>query len=235
MPPLAWHVLDPTPLLGTVGSVAVPVVLLCETGLLLEFYLPRDSPRSTSGRSARQAAEPFTCRRPSRCCVALRALEGARLRPRRPSDQRAHQSSRAAPEGQAEAGRRPGAAPAGQILHRPRPRSRTFCAVRAASPQPAGRNHRPPTAAPRLWQAVGGPVWTPGGLLARCTLRWWTSNVDRYPLPIGGIVIAVNLSLVALDLLRSHCRRGTRWYLPPAGLAWRPARPPPTAGHPRAT
>jgi len=47
---LAVNLLNPTSLLSALGALAVLIVLFCETGLLLGFFLPGDPARSPRGR-----------------------------------------------------------------------------------------------------------------------------------------------------------------------------------------
>ncbi len=46
---LAVNLLNPTSLLSALGALAVLIVLFCETGLLLGFFLPGDSLLFTAG------------------------------------------------------------------------------------------------------------------------------------------------------------------------------------------
>ncbi len=59
-----------------------------------------------------------------------------------------------------------------------------------------------------LWQITGGLVWTVGLTLGGSALESGIPNVDRYLLPLVGVIVAVSLLPLDLEVLR--VRRRTR-------------------------
>ncbi|MEV4615504.1 DedA family protein [Kitasatospora sp. NPDC049258] len=208
---LAVNPLDAGSLLGAFGALGIAVVLFAETGLLVGFFLPGDSLLFTAGLLCTTGAHsgPHLDLAQVLGAAALGALAGAQV-------------------GYL-IGRRGG----GALLARSRNRHLHEGAVRAeelltryghgkavvlARFVPVVRTVLNPLAGAlgvgvrtfTLWQVVGGLVWTFGLVLAGFALGSSVPNVDRYLLPIVGVVIALSLLPLALELLRSRRRAGAR-------------------------
>ncbi len=208
MTPLAVNLLDPASLLGAAGSLAVLLVLFCETGLLIGFFLPGDSLLFTAGVLSAAGSRTVHLSLPvTLLCAAVGALAGAQVgyligeragRPllRRSRSPRLQQAADRA-EGFLE---RYGVGRA-LVIARFVPLVRTVI-------NPLAGISGVPVRTFTLWQAVGGLLWTVGVLLAGYGLGSSISNVDRYLLPIVAVVIVVSLIPVVLELRRSG-RQGT--------------------------
>lgn len=202
---LAVNPLDASSLLAAFGALGIAVVLFAETGMLIGFFLPGDSLLFTAGLLARSGAHagPRLDLAQVLLAAAVGALAGAQC-------------------GYA-VGRRTGRA----LLARSRNRRLLEGAARAeelldrygharaivlARFVPVVRTVLNPLAgalgvAPRtftLWQAAGGLVWTVGLVLAGYGLGSAVPNVDRYLLPLVGLVVALSLLPLALELLRGR-------------------------------
>ncbi|MGW1028225.1 DedA family protein [Streptomyces sp. NPDC002577] len=66
-----------------------------------------------------------------------------------------------------------------------------------------------PTRTFALWQVIGGLVWTAGLVLGGYALGPSVTHVDRYLLPLVGVIVAVSLLPLALEVLRSRRRART--------------------------
>ena len=77
---LAVNLLDPRSLLTAAGSLAVLLVLFCETGLLIGFFLPGDSLLFTAGVLCATGSRTVHLSLPvTLLCAVLGALGGAQL------------------------------------------------------------------------------------------------------------------------------------------------------------
>jgi membrane-associated protein len=56
------------------------------------------------------------------------------------------------------------------------------------------------------WQVAGGVVWTVGLVLAGHLLGSQIRGIDKYLLPIIGVIVVVSLVPVGLELLRQRSR-----------------------------
>lgn len=201
---LALNVLDPTSLLAAAGSLAVLVVLFCETGLLLGFFLPGDSLLFTAGVLCATGSGTAHLSLPvTLLCAAVGAVAGAQVgyvigaRGGRALLTRGR--SRRLQQGAARAERflrRYGIGRA-LVLARFVPLIRTVI-------NPLAGMTGIPVRTFALWQTVGGLLWTAGILLAGFGLGSSIPNVDRYLLPVVSVVVAVSLVPVALEVRRSR-------------------------------
>ncbi|MEU1309308.1 DedA family protein [Streptomyces cinnamoneus] len=206
-PALAVNVLDASSLLAAFGALGIAVVLFAETGLLVGFFLPGDSLLFTAGLFSRAGAHagPHLDLAQVLAAAAVGALAGAqcgyvlgqrggRTLLARSRNKRLHE----------------GAARAEELLDR-YGHARAIVLARFV---PVVRTVLNPLAgalgvAPRtfaVWQVAGGLVWTLGLVLAGYALGSVVPNVDRYLLPIVGLVVALSLLPLALELLRGRRR-----------------------------
>jgi membrane-associated protein len=199
--------LDPRSLLSGLGALGVFLILFAETGLLVGFFLPGDSLLFTAGLLCTTSATAVV--HLSLPVVLVAAAAGALLgaqvgyeigrragprlldRPDRPRLQDAVQRSRTALN-------RYGAGKA-IVLARFIPLVRTVL-------NPMAGTVGVPVRVFTLWQVVGGLIWSVGLTLAGYALGSRIPNVDKYLLPIVGLIIVVSLIPVALEVRRSRSR-----------------------------
>ncbi|MDP5309672.1 MULTISPECIES: DedA family protein [Streptomyces] len=206
--PQAVNLLDAGSLLGTFGALGIAVVLFAETGLLIGFFLPGDSLLFTAGLLCVSGTPgPVDLSLPQ---VLAAAVTGALL-----GAQTGYWIGRrggGALLARCGAGRlHRGAARAEELLGR----YGHARAVVLARFVPVVRTVLNPLAGALgvpvrlfiLWQAVGGAVWTVGLVLAGYGLGSSVPGVDRYLLPIVAVVVAVSLTPLAAELIRSRARR----------------------------
>ncbi|GAA0697305.1 DedA family protein [Kitasatospora atroaurantiaca] len=202
---LAVNVLDASSLLAAFGALGIAVVLFAETGLLVGFFLPGDSllftagllcvPGATSGPHLHLAQVL-----PAALAGAVLGAQagyligrrGGRALLRRTRNKGLHQGAERAEELLARYGY--GRA---IVLARFIPVVRTvlnpLCGVLDV-----------PARTFALWQVIGGAVWTIGVVLAGYGLGSSVPNIDRYLLPIIGLVVVVSVIPIALELFRAR-------------------------------
>jgi len=202
---LAVNVLDASSLLAAFGALGIAVVLFAETGLLVGFFLPGDSllftagllcvPGATSGPQLHLAQVL-----PAALAGALLGAQagyligrrGGRALLRRTRNKGLHKGAERAEELLARYGH--GRA---IVLARFIPVVRTvlnpLCGVLDV-----------PARTFALWQVLGGAVWTIGVVLAGYGLGSSVPNIDRYLLPIIGLVVVVSVIPIALELFRAR-------------------------------
>ncbi|KIF01389.1 membrane protein [Streptomyces sp. RSD-27] len=204
---LAVNLLDAHSLLATFGVIGIAVVMFAETGLLVGFFLPGDSLLFTAGLlSAGTAGGDAKLSLPAVLAAAvIGALAGAQcgyLIGRRAGPALlARSRSKKLHEGAARAEElleKYGHAKA-IVLARFVPVVRTVLNPLAGALNIPGR-------AFTFWQVAGGLLWTVGLVLAGYALGSSIPNVDTYLLPIVGLIVAISLLPVAIEILRS--RRG---------------------------
>jgi membrane-associated protein len=203
---LAVNFLDAQSLLAAFGTIGIAVVMFAETGLLLGFFLPGDSLLFTAGLlcAGGSASTPGHLSLPwVLVAAAAGALAGAQtgylLGRRAGPALLARTKSRKITEGAARASDildKYGHAKA-IVLARFLPIVRTVL-------NPLAGALAVPVRTFTLWQVLGGLVWTVGLVLAGYALGASVPNVDRYLLPIIGVIVIVSLIPVALELLRSR-------------------------------
>jgi membrane-associated protein len=200
--------LDPRSLLSGLGALGVFLILFAETGLLIGFFLPGDSLLFTAGLLCTTSATATV--HLSLPVVLIAGVAGALLgaqvgyvigrragprlldRPDRPRLQEAVNRARVALD-------RYGYGKA-IVLARFIPLVRTVL-------NPMAGTVGVPVRVFTLWQVVGGVVWAVGITLAGYALGSRIPNVDKYLLPIVGLIIVVSLVPVALEVRRSRARR----------------------------
>ncbi|MGW5424997.1 DedA family protein [Streptomyces sp. NPDC003943] len=205
---LAVNPLDAHSLLATFGTLGIAFVLFAETGLLIGFFLPGDSLLFTAGLlCAGSATAPGHLSLPWVLLAAVTgALAGAQtgyLLGRRAGPAfLARTGSRKIAEGTARAGEileRYGHAKA-IVLARFLPIVRTVL-------NPLAGVLAVPARTFALWQVLGGLLWTVGVTLAGYGLGASVPSIDRYLLPVIGLVVVVSLIPVALEVRRARQTR----------------------------
>ncbi|GEC08574.1 membrane protein [Streptomyces spinoverrucosus] len=204
-PQLAVNVLSTQSLLSAFGVLGVGVVLFAETGLLIGFFLPGDSLLFTAGLLCTGTA-PGGLRlslAPLLAVAAVGALAGSQcgyLIGRkaggallaRSRSVRLQEGARRAEElleryGHAKA----------IVLARFVPVVRTVL-------NPLAGALRVPIGTFTVWQVAGGLVWSLGLILAGYALGSSVPNVDRYLLPMVGVIVALSLVPLVAELYRSR-------------------------------
>ncbi|GAA1165610.1 membrane-associated protein [Kitasatospora gansuensis] len=202
---MAVNVLDAGSLLGAFGALGIAVVLFAETGLLIGFFLPGDSLLFTAGLLCVPGATGAV--HLSLPQVLLAAVTGAlvgaqtgfvigrrggRALLARSDNKRLHEGAQRAEElldryGHAKA----------IVLARFIPIVRTVL-------NPLAGALGVPTRTFAIWQTAGGLLWTVGLVLAGYALGSSVPSIDRYLLPMVAVIVAVSLTPLALELLRSR-------------------------------
>ncbi|MGO4456518.1 DedA family protein [Streptomyces sp. M-16] len=202
---LAVNLLDAHSLLATFGVIGIAVVMFAETGLLVGFFLPGDSLLFTAGLLCAGAADKSVALSLPAVLAAsvVGALAGAqcgyligrRAGPAllaRSSSKKLHEGAARAEELLAKYGHAKAI-----VLARFVPVVRTVL-------NPLAGVLNIPARVFTFWQVAGGLLWTVGLVLAGYALGSSIPSVDTYLLPIVGLVVAVSLLPVAIELLRSQ-------------------------------
>ncbi|MET8246408.1 DedA family protein [Streptomyces sp. NPDC005202] len=206
---LAVNVLDAQSLLAAFGVLGVGVVMFAETGLLIGFFLPGDSLLFTAGllctgtadRGVKLSLAPLLVAAAvgalvgSQCGYLLGRRAGGALLARSRS-QRLHEGAKRAEE----LLERYGLAKA-IVLARFVPVVRTVL-------NPMAGALGVPVRTFTVWQVVGGLVWSIGLTLAGYALGSSIPSIDKYLLPVIGLIVIVSLIPLASEVLRS--RRATK-------------------------
>ncbi|MFC8501365.1 DedA family protein [Pedococcus sp. NPDC057267] len=202
---MGLNLLDPHSLLSTFGAVGVFLVVFAETGLLIGFFLPGDSLLFTAGLlSATTATSTLHLSLP---WVLVAAVAGALLG--------------------AQTGYWIGRAVGPRLLDRPdRPRLQAAVArsdaalkryghgraivlarfiplVRTVLNPLAGTVHVPARTF-TVWQSLGGTIWALGVTVAGYVLGSSIPGIDKYLLPVIGLIVVLSLIPVARELRRSR-------------------------------
>lgn len=207
---LAVNVLNPTSLLSALGAVAVLVVLFCETGLLLGFFLPGDSLLFTAGvLCATTSASGLHLNLGATLAAgAVGALTGAQVgyllgaKAGRPLLERSGSPRLRSAVTRADAFLSRYGVGKALVLARFVPLVRTVI-------NPLAGISGVPVRTFTVWQFAGGLVWTVGVTLAGYALGSSVSNIDRYLLPIIALVVIISLIPVVLELLRGRRAAGS--------------------------
>ncbi|MFJ5221190.1 DedA family protein [Streptomyces sp. NPDC088354] len=204
----ALNPLDATSLLTALGAVGVFLVLFAETGLLIGFFLPGDSLLFTAGLLCTTGAGGVHLSLPG---VLVAAVAGALL-----GAQAGYLIGRRA--GRALLGRTrnrhllDGARRAEELLdrygHGKAIVLARFIPVVRTVLNPLAGVVQVPARTFTLWQAAGGLVWTVGLVLGGYALGSGIPDVDRYLLPLVGLIVALSLLPLVLEVLRARRRRG---------------------------
>jgi membrane-associated protein len=201
---LAVNILDANSLLAAFGALGIAVVLFAETGLLVGFFLPGDSLLFTAGLLCTTSKDGVHLNLGSvLACAIVGALLGAQvgfmigqkggkaLLGRTKNKHLLAGSERAeeilAKYGYAKA----------IVLARFIPVVRTVL-------NPMAGALSVPVKKFMLWQVVGGLLWTVGVTMAGYALGSSIPNIDKYLLPIIGLIVVVSLIPIGLELLRSR-------------------------------
>jgi len=202
---LAVNLLNPA-----LGALAVLIVLFCETGLLLGFFLPGDSLLFTAGVLCATTSKSglHLSLWATLAAGAVGALAGAQVgyllgaKAGRPLLERSGSPRLRSAVMRAEAFLSRYGIGKALVLARFVPLVRTVI-------NPLAGISGVPARTFALWQAVGGLVWTLGVTLAGYALGSSVSNIDRYLLPIIAVVIVASLIPVLLEILRGRRAAGS--------------------------
>ncbi|WP_326654130.1 DedA family protein [Streptomyces sp. NBC_01750] len=206
--PQAVNLLDAGSLLSAFGALGIAAVLFAETGLLVGFFLPGDSLLFTAGLLCVPDGQgPVHLSLPQvLIAAAVGALLGAQagywIGRRGGRTLLARSRSRKLHDGAERAEgllNRYGYAKA-IVLARFVPVVRTVL-------NPLAGALNVPARLFTLWQVVGGLIWTVGLVLAGYALGSSVAGVDRYLLPIVGLVVMISLLPLAVEALRGRSRR----------------------------
>ncbi|MER5636643.1 DedA family protein [Kitasatospora sp. NPDC002227] len=206
---LAVNVLDASSLLAAFGALGIAVVLFAETGLLVGFFLPGDSllftagllcvPGATSGPQL-QLAQVL----PAAVVGALLGAQTGYLIGRRGGRALLARSRRR--------GLHEGAARAEELLakygHGKAIVLARFIPVVRTVLNPLCGALGVPARTFALWQVLGGLVWTVGVVLAGYGLGSTVPSIDRYLLPIIGLVVVVSVIPIVLELFKARRQGG---------------------------
>jgi len=189
---------DPKSLIETFGTIGLFLMVFAESGLLVGFFLPGDSLLFTAGLLASEGSLNFPVILVG-CFLAAVAGDqvgyvfGARVGPalfRRPDSKLFRQSHLTKAHNYFEA-----QGPKTVLLARFIPLVRTFAPILAG----VGRMRYRTFVA---FNVVGGLLWAVGVT----TLGYWLGqtvpNIDRYLLPIVGVILAVSFVPIGRELLR---------------------------------
>ncbi|GAA0421249.1 DedA family protein [Streptomyces luteireticuli] len=208
---LAVNPLDASSLLSSFGALGIAVVLFAETGLLIGFFLPGDSLLFTAGLLCRPGAHSgphldlaqvlaaaVTGALAGSQCGYVLGRRGGRTLLARSRNRRLLEGAQRAEElldryGHARA----------IVLARFVPVVRTVLNPLAGA---LGVPRREFT----IWQVAGGVVWTAGLVLAGDALGAVVPNVDRYLLPVVGVVVLVSLLPLGVEVVRGRRRQRER-------------------------
>jgi len=210
--PLALNLLDPHSLLASAGALGIFLIIFAETGLLIGFFLPGDSLLFTAGLLC--ATGPHSAVHLSLPTVLLAAGAGA-LAGAEVGYLIGRQAGRALLDREErprlrQALRRARAAIDRYGVRRAVVLARFIPVVRTALNPLAGAIGIP-AGTFAVWQVIGGLAWSLGVTIAGYELGSRVSGIDRYLLPIIGLIVVVSLIPVAIELLHSrggHKRAG---------------------------
>jgi membrane-associated protein len=204
----AVNLLDARSLLTTFGTLGIAMVLFAETGLLIGLFLPGDSLLFTAGLfAATSASAPVHLSLP---WVMLAATAGA-LTGAEVGYLIGQRSGPLLLRGSDRPRLRAAADQAGRFLHRygyakAIVLARFIPLVRTVLNPLSGITGVPHTVFTR-WQVVGGLIWTVGVTTAGYLLGRSVPNIDRYLLPVVAVVVAISLTPIAVELIRSRSAR----------------------------
>lgn len=206
---MALNPLNSTSLLASLGALGIFIVLFAETGLLIGFFLPGDSLLFTAGLLCTASAAHKT--HLSLPVVLLAAVGGALL-----GAQAGFIIGRKAGKPMLDRSRN-------RLLRRGAERSEAILArygygkaivlarfvpvVRTVLNPMVGALDLPVRSF-TIWQAVGGVIWSVGVTMLGYALGSTISSIDAYLLPIIGLIVAISLLPVAIELIRTRRRIG---------------------------
>jgi membrane-associated protein len=202
----AVNILDARSLLTAFGVAGIFVVLFAETGLLVGFFLPGDSLLFTAGLlSSTAVAQPLPLP-----LVLVAAVAGALL-----GAQVGYLIGRRAGPALTDTVRRPKVAAAMTRSQQLLDRYGHGRAIVLARFVPVVRTVLNPVAGAlgvparvfALWQVVGGVLWAVGLVLSGFLLGRSVPGIDQYLLPVIGLIVAVSLTPLAVELVKARARR----------------------------
>ncbi|MFJ9950629.1 DedA family protein [Kitasatospora sp. NPDC091207] len=200
--------LDASSLLAAFGALGIAVVLFAETGLLVGFFLPGDSLLFTAGLLCVPGAtkgpqlELYQVL-PAALAGALIGAQvgfligrrGGRALLQRSENKSLKHGVERAEELLAKYGYGK-AIVLGRFIPVVRTVLNPLCGVLEV-----------PVRTFTLWQVVGGVIWTVGVVLAGYALGSSVPSIDRYLLPIIGLVVVVSVIPIVLELFRARKAR----------------------------
>ncbi|MGW4896132.1 DedA family protein [Kitasatospora sp. NPDC004240] len=208
MLPLAVDPLDASSLLAAFGALGIAVVLFAETGLLVGFFLPGDSLLFTAGLLCVPGAtkgpqlELYQVL-PAAIAGAVLGAQTGYLIGRRGGPalmRRTRRRSVLEGVGRAEVLLTRYGHGRAIVLARFVPVVRTvlnpLCGVLGV-----------PLRTFTVWQVAGGLLWTVGLVLAGYVLGSSVPDIDRYLLPVVGLVVVVSVIPILLEVFRARRRR----------------------------
>ncbi|TQF03061.1 DedA family protein [Kitasatospora acidiphila] len=202
---LAVNILDASSVLSAFGALGIAVVLFAETGLLVGFMLPGDSLLFTAGLLCVSGTHsgPHLVLWQVLLSAVVGALAGAQvgyLIGKRGGRALLARSERKA--------LKQGVARAEELLaqygHAKAIVLARFIPVVRTVLNPMAGVLEVPQRTFTLWQVVGGLVWSVGVVLAGYALGSSVPSIDKYLLPIIGLVVVVSVIPIALEMLRAR-------------------------------
>ncbi|WP_101382747.1 DedA family protein [Kitasatospora sp. GP30] len=202
---LAVNILDASSVLSAFGALGIAVVLFAETGLLVGFMLPGDSLLFTAGLLCVSGTHsgPHLVLWQVLLSAVVGALAGAQvgyLIGKRGGRALLARSERKA--------LKQGVARAEELLaqygHAKAIVLARFIPVVRTVLNPMAGVLEVPQRTFALWQVLGGLVWSVGVVLAGYALGSSVPSIDKYLLPIIGLVVVVSVIPIALEMLRAR-------------------------------
>ncbi|MFI6445249.1 DedA family protein [Kitasatospora sp. NPDC050543] len=206
--PLAVNPLDASSLLAAFGALGIAVIMFAETGLLIGFFLPGDSLLFTAGLLCVPGATEGPQLQLYQVIPAALAgaLVGAQV-----GFMIGRRGGRALLTRYDRPGLLRGVERAEELLARygygkAIVLARFIPVVRTVL-NPLCGVLEVPVRTFTLWQVVGGTVWTVGVVLAGYALGSSVPSIDRYLLPIIGLVVVVSMIPILLEVFRTRRSR----------------------------
>ncbi|MFE9422014.1 DedA family protein [Kitasatospora sp. NPDC006697] len=206
---LAVNILDASSVLSAFGALGIAVVLFAETGLLVGFLLPGDSLLFTAGLLCVSGSHggPHLVLWQVLLAALAGALAGAQvgylIGRRGGRALLARNRRKAVTEGVRRAEELLAQYGHGKAIVLAR-----FIPVVRTVLNPMAGVLEVPQRTFAFWQVAGGVLWTVGVVLAGYGLGSSVPSIDKYLLPIIGLVVIVSVIPIALELLRA--RRAAR-------------------------
>jgi membrane-associated protein len=208
---LAVNILDASSLLSAFGALGIAVVLFAETGLLVGFFLPGDSLLFTAGLLCVSGSHggPHLVLWQVLLSAVVGALAGAQVGYL--IGKRGGRALLARTERKA---LKKGVERAEELLaqygHAKAIVLARFIPVVRTVLNPMAGVLEVPQRTFTLWQVTGGLVWSIGVVLAGYALGSSVPSIDKYLLPIIGLVVVVSVIPIALEMFRARkvARRG---------------------------
>ncbi|MGW6916622.1 DedA family protein [Kitasatospora sp. NPDC054939] len=202
---LSVDLLDASSLLAAFGALGIFVVLFAETGLLVGFFLPGDSLLFTAGLLCVPGAtdgpqlELYQVLPAALAGAVLGAQTGYLIGLRGGRALLARTRRRSLLEGAARAERLLDRYGHGRAIVLAR-----FVPVVRTVLNPLCGVVRVPVRTFTFWQVAGGVVWTVGLVLAGYALGSSVPDIDRYLLPLVGLVVVVSVIPIVLEVFRAR-------------------------------